>query len=61
MRIPQAYNQLMRYNLKSNYTLRDAKLIFDNGYCWIVVFQATNRYNYAVVKFYNGEYKVTEM
>lgn len=51
----------MKYNLKSNYTPRDAKLIFDNGYCWIVVFQATNRYNYAVVKFYNGEYKITEI
>ncbi len=61
MKIQQAYNQLMRYNLKFNYIHRDGKTVFDNGYCWIVVFQAMNCYNYAVVKFYNGEYKIAEI
>ncbi len=51
----------MKYNLKSNYIPKDGKTVFDNGYCWIVVFQAMNRYNYAAVKFYNGEYKITEI
>lgn len=61
MKIQQAYNELNRYGIKFNYIPRDGKIIFDNGYCWIVVFQAMNRYNYAVVKFYNGEYKITEI
>lgn len=51
----------MRYNLKFNYIPRDGKTVFDNGYCWVTVFQAMNRYNYAVVKFYNGEYKIAEL
>lgn len=30
---------------------RDEKTVFDNGYCWIVVFQAMNRYNFVISDF----------
>ncbi|MBE6452066.1 MAG: hypothetical protein E7012_01060 [Alphaproteobacteria bacterium] len=45
----------------SVYTTRNATLVYDRGWAWIVVFQALNYSNYAVVKYYNGKYSVVEV
>lgn len=61
MELTSAYHQLMAYNRKHSYLLKDGQVVFNFGYAWIVVFPAMNRYNYAVVKFYNGTYSAVEM
>ena len=37
------------------------KIVFNNNWAWIVVFQAINKRNYAIVKYDNGKYTVIEM
>ena len=61
MEIIRAYQQLMTYNKKYSYIQSDGKIVFNNNWAWIVVFQALNRRNFAIVKYFNGKYSVVEM
>ena len=61
MELTRAYHQLMTYNKKYTYIMKDGQIVFNNGWAWIVVFQALNRYNFAVVKYCNGQYFITEI
>jgi len=61
MEIDIAYLQLISKNLKNVYIKSNGKLVYNQGWAWLVVFEATNKYNYAVVKYYNGNYEVVEM
>ncbi len=61
MELTRAYHQLMTYNKKYSYTMRNGQIVFNNGWSWIVVFQALNRRNFAIVKYFNGSYSVVEV
>ena len=61
MELTTAYNQLMRYNKQYSYIMKYGQVVFNNGWSWIVVFQALNKRNFAVVKYYNGYYSVDEV
>ena len=50
MEIIRAYQQLMTYNKKYSYIQSDGKIVFNNNWAWIVVFQALDKRNYAIVK-----------
>ena len=41
--------------------MKDGQIVFKNGWAWIVVFQALNKRNFAIVKYYNGYYSVIEI
>ena len=57
MEIIRAYQQLMTYNKKYSYLQSDGKIVW----AWIVVFQAINKRNYAIVKYDSGKYTVIEV
>lgn len=40
----------MTYNKKYSYLQSDGKIVFNNNWAWIVVFQALNKRNFAIVK-----------
>ncbi len=61
MELTRAYHQLMTYNKKYTYMMKDGQVVFNNHWAWIVVFQALNKRNFAIVKFYNGSYSVVEV
>ena len=61
MKIQIAYNELIKHKRKATYTTRNATLVYDENWAWIVVFKALNYSNYAVVKYYNGVYSVFEL
>lgn len=61
MEVARAYHALSNFNKKYSYMMNDSKVVYNNGRAWIVVFQAINRHNYAIVKYYNGSYDVVEM
>ena len=61
MKIQIAYNELIKYKRKATYTTRNATLVYDENWAWIVVFQALNKRNFAIVKYFNGSYSVVEM
>ena len=61
MKIQIAYNELIKHKRKATYTTRNATLVYDENWAWIVVFQAFNKRNFAVVKYYNGVYSVVEV
>ena len=61
MELTTAYHKLTSFNKKYTYIMKDGQVVFNNGWAWIVVFQALNRRNFAVVKYYNGKYSVVEM
>ena len=61
MELTIAYNKLMTYNKKYTYIMKDGQIVFNNGWAWIVVFQALNRRNFAIVKYCAGNYSVVEM
>ena len=61
MEIIRAYQQLMTYNKKYSYIQSDGKIVFNNNWAWIVVFQALTKRNYAIVKYDSGRYYITEM
>ena len=61
MELTRAYHQLMTFNKKYTYIIKDGQIVFNNGWAWIVVFQALNKINFAVVKYYNGKYSVVEI
>ena len=61
MEIGIAYLQLMSKNLKNSYFKSNGKLVYNRGWAWLVVFEAMNKYNYVIVKFYSGKYEVVEM
>lgn len=61
MEIIRAYQQLMTYNKKYSYLQSDGKIVFNQNWAWIVVFQAQNKHNFAIVKYFNGKYSVVEM
>ena len=61
MELTIAYHKLMTYNKKYTYMKKDGVVVFNNHWAWLVVFEAMNRYNYAVVKYYNGKYEVLEV
>ena len=51
----------MTHNKKYSYLQSDGKIVFDNNWAWIVVFQALNKRNYAIVKYDSGKYTVIEV
>ena len=63
MELTTAYHKLMTFNKKYKYTyiMKDGQIVFNNGWAWIVVFQALNKRNFAIVKYFNGSYSVVEM
>lgn len=61
MEIIRAYQQLMTHNKKYSYIQSDGKIVFNNNWAWIVVFQALNKHNFAIVKFFNGCYSIVEI
>ena len=61
MEIIRAYQQLMTYNKKYSYIQNDGKIVFNQNWAWIVVFQALNKRNYAIVKYDSGKYTVIEV
>ena len=61
MELTTAYNKLMSFNKTYTYIMKDGQVVFNNGWAWIVVFQAMNKRNFAVVKYYNGVYSVIEV
>ena len=61
MELTIAYHKLMIFNKKYTYIMKDGQIVFNNGWAWIVVFQALNKRNFAVVKYYNGCYSVFEI
>ena len=61
MELTIAYHKLMTYNKKYTYMKKDGVVVFNNHWAWIVVFQALNKRNFAIVKYFNGNYSVVEM
>ena len=61
MELTRAFNQLMTFNKKYTYMKKDGVVVFNNHWAWIVVFQALNKRNFAIVKYFNGCYSVVEM
>ena len=61
MELTIAYHKLMTYNKKYTYMKKDGVVVFNNHWAWIVVFQALNKINFAIVKYYNGSYSVVEI
>ena len=61
MKIQIAYNELITHKRKATYTTRNATLVYDENWAWIVVFQALNKRNFAIVKYCAGNYSVVEM
>ena len=61
MELTTSYNKLMTYNKKYVYMMKDGQVVFNNHWSWIVVFQALNKRNFAIVKYYNGIYAVVEV
>ena len=61
MKLTIAYHKLMTLNKKYTYIMKDGQIVFNNGWAWIVVFQALNKRNFAIVKYYNGQYSVVEI
>ena len=61
MEIIRAYQQLMTYNKKYSYLQSDGKIVFNQNWAWIVVFQAQNKHNFAIVKYDSGKYTVIEI
>ena len=61
MELTTAYHKLMSFNKKYTYIIKDGEIVFNNGWAWLVVFQALNKRNFAIVKYYNGYYSVVEM
>ena len=41
--------------------MKDGQVVFNNGWAWLVVFQALNKRNFAIVKYFNGNYSVVEV
>ena len=42
-------------------TTNNATLVYDENWAWIVVFQALNKRNFTIVKYYAGSYSVVEI
>ena len=61
MEITTAYLQLISHHLNNSYVKSNGKLVYNQGWAWLVVFEAMNKHNYAVVKYYNGKYEVVEV
>ncbi len=61
MKIQIAYNELIKHKRKATYTTRNATLVYDENWAWIVVFQALNKRNFAIVKYCAGNYSVVEV
>ena len=61
MEIIRAYQQLMTHNKKYSYIQSDGKIVFNNNWAWIVVFQALNKKNFTIVKYDSGKYTVIEV
>ena len=61
MELTRAFNQLMTFNKKYTYMKKDGVVVFNNHWAWIVVFQALNKRNFAIVKYFNGNYSVVEI
>ena len=61
MELTTAYHKLMTYNKKYTYIMKDGQIVFNNGWAWIVVFQALNKRNFAIGKYYNNQYCVVEI
>ena len=61
MELTRAYHKLMTFNKKYTYIIKDGQIVFNNGWAWIVVFQALNKRNFAIVKYFNNQYSVVKM
>ena len=59
--LARAYQALLNYHKGNSYTINDGRGVYNNGWSWVVVFQATNRHNYAIVKHFKGAYNVVEV
>ena len=61
MELTRAFNQLMTFNKKYTYMKKDGVVVFNNHWAWIVVFQALNKRNFAIVKYCAGNYSTIEI
>ena len=61
MELTIAYHKLVTFNKKYTYIMKDGVVVFNNHWAWIVVFQALNKRNFAIVKYFNGSYSVVEI
>ena len=61
MELTIAYHKLVTFNKKYTYIMKYVQIVFNNGWAWIVVFQALNKRNFAIVKYFNGSYSVVEI
>ena len=61
MELARAYQALLNFGKRHSYMMNDSKVVYSNGWAWIVVFQALNKRNFAIVKYYNGSYSVVEV
>ena len=61
MEIIRTYQQLMTHNKKYSYIQSDGKIVFNQNWAWIIVFQALNKINYATVKYDSGKYTVIKV
>ena len=61
MELTIAYHKLMSFNKKYAYIIKDGEIVFNNGWAWLVVFQAINKRHFAIVKYFNGNYSVVEV
>ena len=43
MELTRAYHQLMTYNKKYTYIMKDGQIVFNNGWAWIVVFHLARK------------------
>ena len=50
MEITIAYHQLAKTYRKYTYTPNNGRLVYNNHWSWLVVFEALNKTNFAVVK-----------
>ena len=45
MELTRAYHQLMTYNKKYTYVMKDGQIVFNNGWAWIVVFLRVQKWS----------------
>ena len=61
MTIVRAYHALLNTGVRGSYIKSNGVVVYDNGWSFLVVFRATDMRHYAIIKYYNGEYKAVEL
>jgi len=51
----------MDKKLVGTYIKSDGRVVYNNVWSWLVVFQSMSKLNYAIVKFYNGKCSFSEL